>query len=81
MGIFDDEARKMVAEAAQKPRSGGEQVGELSRFARSVADELEAYLDGCSQAEAVSTELSANIVRMIAEHRTLEIVCDGPQVF
>ncbi len=81
MGIFDDEARKMAVEAAQQARSDVERADEINQIAHDVSDDLLTHLASRSQAEGINIGIHGNIVRATTRHRTLEIVCEGPDAF
>jgi hypothetical protein len=58
-----------------------DRANETNEIARDVSDELLTYLVSRSQAEGINISIHGNIIRATARHRTLEIVCEGPDAF
>ena len=83
MGIFDDEARKMAEEAEQKAQSEAERADGLNRIARGIAGDLQTDVvrRAAAKGTTIDTSIHGNVVRLTIGHRTLEIVCEGPDAF
>jgi hypothetical protein len=77
MGIFDEEAKKMVEEAAASANREAQAREQRVEIARGVADDLTKYLEG--HPPGYDVEISIQEDRVIARKKTtgdtLEITC------
>jgi hypothetical protein len=81
MGIFDDEAKKMVDEIAFAERQDAQRKAELSPIARKVSEDLMSYIGRHPRPQGPDIEIGVNENRITLRKKTtsdtLEIVCTG----
>ena len=83
MGIFEEEQKKMAEEASARVRADEQRKAELGQMARRVSDDALSFIANNPGDEDVDVSLLENQItlRGRSSHRTLEISCDGSDMF
>ena len=81
MGIFDDEVKKMAAEAAENVQSAVQRQDDLNEIARNVSRDLLSFVSSNPGAVDVGVHENRVTLRGRAPQRTFEITCESAQSF